>query len=52
MDYLRLARMARLQKNPNSTIGSKIQAEQSVLDRIQRRQLKWHGHPLKMEDSL
>ena len=26
-------------------------AEQSVLDRIQRRQLKWYGHLLTMEDS-
>ena len=28
-----------------------MQAEQSVLDRIQRRQLKWYGHLLRMEDS-
>ena len=26
-------------------------AEQSILDRIQRRQLKWYGHLLRMEDS-
>ena len=29
---------------------SKSQAEQSILDRIQRRQLKWYGHLLRMED--
>ena len=28
-----------------------MQAEQSILDTIQRRQLKWHGHKLRMEDS-
>ena len=28
-----------------------MQAEQSILDIIQRRQLKWHGHLLTMEDS-
>ena len=28
-----------------------MQAEQSILDRIQRRQLKWREHLLRMEDS-
>ena len=28
-----------------------MQAEQSILNRIQRRQLKWYGHLLRMEDS-
>ena len=27
-----------------------MQAEQSILDRIQRIQLKWYGHSLSMED--
>ena len=27
-----------------------MQAEQSILDNIQRRQLKWCGHLLRMED--
>ena len=27
-----------------------MQAEQSILGRIQRRQLKWYGHLLRMED--
>ena len=35
----------------DTTIRSKMQAEQSILDRIQRRQLKWNGHLLRMEDS-
>ena len=43
--------MSRLQKIPNTVIRKKMQAEQSILDRIQRRQLKWHGHILRMEDS-
>ena len=28
-----------------------METEQSILDRIQRRQLKWYGHLLRMEDS-
>ena len=28
-----------------------MQAEQSILDKIQRRQLKWHGQLLRMQDS-
>ena len=28
-----------------------MEAEQSNLDRIQRRKLKWYGHLLRMEDS-
>ena len=53
MDYLRRsARVLRLQKKiPNSTIRSKMQPEQSILNRIQRRHLKWYGHILRMEDS-
>ena len=27
-----------------------MKAKHSILDRIQRRQLKWHGHLLKMDD--
>ena len=28
-----------------------MQAEQSILNRIQRRQLKWYGYVLRMNDS-
>ena len=28
-----------------------MQSEKSILDRIQRRQLKWYGHLLRMEGS-
>ena len=52
MDYLRRsAGVSSLQKIANTTIRSKLQAEQSILDRIQRRQLKWYGHLHGMEDS-
>ena len=51
-DYLRRsASVSRLHKIPNTAIRNKMQAEQSILDRIQRRQLKWYGHLLRMEDS-
>ena len=52
IDYLRrLARVSRLQKVPNTAIRSKMQAEQLILVRIQRRQLEWYGHLLRMEDN-
>ena len=28
-----------------------MQAEQLILDRVQKRQLKWYAHLLRMEDS-
>ena len=31
--------------------SGKMQAEQSILDAIQRGQLKWYGHLLRMEAS-
>ena len=40
VNYLRSARVPRLQEIPNTAIRNKMQAEQSILDRIQRRQLK------------
>ena len=42
--------MSRPQKIPNTAIRNKMQAEQSILDRIQRRQIKWYGHLLRMDD--
>ena len=29
-----------------------MQAEQPILDRIRRKELKWYGHLLRTEDSL
>ena len=43
--------MPRLQKVSNITIRWKIQEEKSILDMVQRKQLKWYGHHLRMEDS-
>ena len=43
--------MSRLQKISNTTIRSKMQAEQSILDIIQRTQLKWYCHLIRTEDS-
>ena len=45
MDYLRTSTtVSRLQGIPNTAIRNKMQAEQSILGRIQRRQLKWYDH--------
>ena len=50
--YLRRsARVSRLQEIPNTANRSKMQAEQPIVDRIPRRQLKWYGHLLRIEDS-
>ena len=38
-------------KKSQTTIRSKMQAEQTILDGIQRRQLNWYGYLLRMEDS-
>ena len=38
-------------KISNTTISSKMQAKQSIIDRIQRRQHKWYGQLLRMDDS-
>ena len=51
MDYLRSARVCSLQKISTTTIGSKMQAEQSTLNKIQRRQTKWYEHLLKVDES-
>ena len=52
IDYLRKpSRVSSLQKISNATVRSEMQAEQSVLGRIQRSQLKWYGYLLRMENS-
>ena len=35
----------------NTSIKNKIKAEQSILERIQTRELNLYGHLLRMEDS-
>ena len=53
MDYLRRsARVSRLQKISNTAIRSKMQAEQSILNRIKRMQLNWYGHLLRMAEEV
>ena len=50
MDYLwRSASVSRLEKTP--PLGAKCKQNNQFIDRIQRRQLKWYGHLLRMEDS-
>ena len=52
MDYVRFsARESRLQKIPNTTIRSKMQAENWILDRVQRKQLQLYGHLRKEEEQ-
>ena len=49
-DYLRRStRCPDYKSIPNTAIRSKMQAGQSILNRIQRRQLKCYGHLLRME---
>ena len=45
------ASVSRLQKIQNTVIRSKMQEKQSILDSIQRRQLKWYGHLIRMKDN-
>ena len=52
MGYLRSQPVSRLKKKKSITvIRSKMQAEQSILNRTERRQLKWYGQPLRMDES-
>ena len=51
IEYLRRSASAQITKISNITIRNKIQAEQSVADRIRRRRLKWYRYLLRMEFS-
>ena len=43
--------MSTSQNISNASIRSKLQAEHSIIDGIQRRQLEWYEQLLRMEDS-
>jgi hypothetical protein len=52
MDYLRRsARVSRLQKKPKHRNSEQNASRTTILERIQRIQLKWYGNLLRMEDS-
>ena len=52
MDYLRSQLVCPdYKKIPKAVIRSKMHAEHSILDGIQRRQLKWYGQLFRMEGS-
>ena len=51
-DYLRRSvRVCRFKKVSTATTMSKMQVEQSILSRIQRRKLKWYGRLHRMRHS-
>jgi hypothetical protein len=50
MDYLRRsARVSRLEHVSNQEIRTRMNAEESIIDRIKNKGLNWFGHLLKME---
>jgi hypothetical protein len=52
MDYLRRsARVSRLQHVNNQEIRTRMNAEESKIDRIKNKCLTWLGHVLRMEEE-
>jgi hypothetical protein len=52
MDYLRCSgRKSKLESVPNEEIGRIMQAEETVLDRIEARKLRWFGHVMRMPEE-
>jgi hypothetical protein len=52
MDYLRRsARVSRLEHISNQEIRIRMNAEESITDRIKNKGLNWFGHVLKMEEE-
>ncbi|XP_030763703.1 uncharacterized protein LOC115888211 [Sitophilus oryzae] len=50
MDYLRRsARVSKLDRVRNVVIRAKMDATQTIVDRVEQRGLKWFGHLLRME---
>ncbi|XP_044757686.1 uncharacterized protein LOC123315839 [Coccinella septempunctata] len=51
MDYLRRsARTSRLQHVTNDSIRDRLQAKETVMDRIEIRSLRWFGHLKRMPE--
>jgi hypothetical protein len=52
MDYLRRsARKLKMQRVPKEEIRRIMQAEETVLDRIEIRRLRWFGHVMRMPEE-
>lgn len=52
MDYLRRsARISRLERRTNVEVRDIMDARETVIDRIERRGLKWFGHILRMPEG-
>lgn len=49
MDYLRRgARVSRLERRINEEIKLRMEAEETIIDKIEKRELKWFGYLLRM----
>lgn len=52
MDYLRRStRTSRLERVRNEDIRKKMHAEETIINRIEKKGLTWFGHVLRMEDA-
>jgi hypothetical protein len=52
MDYLQhSARKSKLERVPNEEMRRIMQAEETVLDKIEARKLRWFGHVMKMPEE-
>jgi hypothetical protein len=51
MDYLRRpARISRMDRIRNETIGTKMGMKKNILQEIEEQQLRWCGHVMRMDD--
>jgi hypothetical protein len=52
IDYLQCsARKSKLERVPNEEMRRIMQAEETVLDKIEARKLRWFGHVMKMPEE-
>jgi hypothetical protein len=52
MDFLRRSgRVSRLEHISNQEIRTRMNAEESIIDRIKNKGLSWFGHVLRMEEE-
>ena len=51
MDAMRSCRVSRLKHIPNTTIRDRMNMENDIIDRIERKRLIWYGHLKRMPED-
>lgn len=50
-EYIRSARISRIERRNNEEVRTRMKAEETVVDKIEKRSLKWFGHLLRMPEE-